>query len=107
MVLTTDKQGSDNMFLNTQSLPQPPMTHHARLRSQQRSIPSVVRDALIDFGERRRAGEGAESVFFTKKSWKRLKAYMGSDISRAFEKYRNCYLIEAGDGVVITEAFRP
>ena len=82
------------------------MTYHARVRSQQRSIPSVVRDALIDFGERRRAGQGAESVFFTKKSWKRLEAYMGSDISRAFEKYRNCYLIEADDGAVVTEAYR-
>ena len=94
------------MFSNTQSLPQPSMTYHARVRSQQRSIPSVVRDALIDFGERRRAGQGAESVFFTKKSWKRLEAYMGSDISRAFEKYRNCYLIEADDGAVVTEAYR-
>ena len=94
------------MFSNTQSLPQPSMTHHARVRSQQRSIPSVVRDALVDFGERRRAGQGAESVFFTKKSWKRLEAYMGSDISKAFEKYRNCYLIEAHDGAVVTEAYR-
>ena len=31
---------------------------------------------------------------------------MGSDISRAFEKYRNCYLIEADDGAVVTEAYR-
>ncbi len=94
------------MFSTTQSLHQPPMTHHARVRSQQRSIPAAVRDALIDFGERRRAGYGAESVFFTKKSWKRLEAYMGSDICRAFEKYRNCYLIEADDGAVVTEAYR-
>jgi hypothetical protein len=94
------------MFSNTGSLPEPRMTHHARLRSQQRSIPAAVREALIDFGERRRAGRGAESVFFTKKSWKRLEGYMGSDISRAFEKYRNCYLIEADDGAVVTEAYR-
>jgi hypothetical protein len=94
------------MFSITQSLPKPMMTHHARMRSQQRSIPSVVRDALIDFGERRRAGQGAVSVFFTKKSWKRLEASMGSDISRAFERYRNYYLIEADDGAVVTEAYR-
>lgn len=94
------------MFSNTQSLPQPPMTHHARVRSQQRSIPSAVRDALIDFGERRRAGHGAESVFFTKKSWKRLEAYMGSEISKAFERYRNCYLIESEDGSIVTQAYR-
>jgi hypothetical protein len=89
-----------------QSFPTPPMTHHARVRSQQRSIPKAVRDALIDYGERRRAGKGAASVFFTKKSWKRMEAYMGSDICRAFEKYRNCYLIEADNGAVITIAFR-
>jgi hypothetical protein len=94
------------MFSTTQSLLQPPMTNHARVRSQQRSIPAAVRDALIDFGERRRAGHGADPVFFTKKSWKRLEAYMGSDICRAFEKYRNCYLIEANDGAVVTVAYR-
>jgi len=94
------------MFSDTQSLPQATMTHHARVRSQQRSIPAAVRDALLEFGERRRAGHGAESVFLTKKSWKRLEAYMGSGISKAFEKYRDCYLIEAEDGCIVTEAYR-
>jgi len=94
------------MFSAAQSLRPPAMTKHARVRAQQRSIPAAVRDALIDFGERRRAGHGAVSVFFTKKSWKRLEAYMGSEICRGFERYRNCYLIEASDGVVITEAYR-
>ncbi len=82
------------------------MTHHARVRSRQRPIRSAVRYGLIDFGERRRAGHGAESVFFTKKSWKRLEAYMGSEISKAFERYRNCYLIESEDGSIVTEAYR-
>jgi len=94
------------MFYDAQSFQRLPMTHHARIRCQQRSIPSAVRDALISFGERRRAGIGADSVFFTKKSWKRLEAYMGSEITKAFEKYRDCYLIEADDGRIVTEAYR-
>ena len=38
------------------------MTIHAKRRMQQRSIPQAVIDALLDFGDRRPAGGGAESV---------------------------------------------
>lgn len=100
------KQGVESMYSTTQSLLQPQLTQHARLRSRQRSIPSAVRDALIDFGVRRHAGKGAVSVFFTKKSWKKLEAYMGSEITKAFERYRNCYLIESDDGFIVTVAYR-
>ncbi len=94
------------MFPNNHVLPQPIMTRHACIRAQQRGIPSAVRDALLDFGDRRRAGRGAETVYFTKKSWKNLQLYMGNEITKAFEKYRNCYLIASDDGCIITEAFR-
>jgi hypothetical protein len=92
------------MYPVSHQLSPPPMTNHARIRAQQRAIPTAVRDALIDFGERRPDGKGAESVYFTKKSWKRLEAYMGSEIIKAFQRYRNCYLIQANDGYVVTEA---
>lgn len=94
------------MHAEARSLLQPPMTRHARRRAQQRCIPSAVRDALIDFGERRRAGCGAESVFFTKRSWKKLETYMGADIAKAFHKYRHCYLIATDEGMIVTEAYR-
>lgn len=80
-------------------------TNHALYRQQQRAIPTAVIDALLDFGERRPAGDGAESVFFTKRSWRRFSTYVGTAI-KGYERYRHCYLIEGRDGAVITAAFR-
>lgn len=82
----------------------PEVSMHALRRQQQRSIPSAIVDALLDFGERRPAGCGATQVFFTKRSWKRFASYVGTAI-KGYERYRSCYLIEGKDGVVITVAF--
>lgn len=82
-----------------------PMTDHASCRQQQRSIPQAVIDALLDFGDRRPAGSGAESVYFTKRTWRKFAGYVGTAV-KGYERYRNCYLIESSDGYVITPAFR-
>lgn len=82
-----------------------PMTNHALCRQQQRSIPQAVIDALLDFGERRPAGDGAESVYFTKRTWRRFASYVGVAV-KGFERYRSCYVIEARDGTIVTAAFR-
>lgn len=80
-------------------------TRHAMCRQQQRAIPTAVIDALLDFGDRRPAANGAASVFFTKRSWRRFSTYVGTAIA-GYERYRNCYLIEGRDGAVVTAAFR-
>lgn len=77
---------------------------HAQKRQQQRSIPSAVIDCLLDFGDVRHAGNGAESYFSTKRSWRKVSAYFGSG-AKAFETYRNAYAIVAG-GNVVTAAYR-
>jgi hypothetical protein len=81
------------------------LTSHARIRRQQRSIPPAVIDALLDFGERRPAGYGAESVYFTKRSWRKFTSYAGAAV-KGYERYRDCYVIEAANGAVVTAAFR-
>ena len=78
---------------------------HSRSRLKQRSIPQAVVDALLDFGDRCSAGCGAESVFFTKRSWRKFASYVGT-AEKAFERYRSCYVIQADDGTIITAAFR-
>ncbi len=82
-----------------------PMTSHALCRLQQRSIPQAVVDALLDFGERRPAGSGAMSVYFTKRTWRKFNSYVGAAV-KGFERYRSCYVIEASDGTIVTAAFR-
>jgi len=77
---------------------------HAQKRQQQRSIPSAVIDCLLDFGDVRPAGTGAESYYFTKRSWRKVSAYFGPG-AKAFETYRNAYAIVSG-GNVVTAAYR-
>ncbi len=81
------------------------MTNHGLCRQQQRAYPNVIADALLDFGERRLAGNGCDEVYFTKRSWRKFSAYMGTGI-KGLERYRNCYLIQAADGAIVTVAFR-
>ncbi len=81
------------------------LTIHAQRRMQQRSIPQAVIDALLDFGERRPAGGGAESIYFTKRTWQHFATYVGRVI-KGYERYRNCYLIRGENGSIITSAFR-
>lgn len=81
------------------------LSAHAAKRVRQRSIPRSVVDALLDFGERARAGAGAETCFFTKRSWRRFAAYLGRE-ARHFERYRGVYAVVGDDGHVITACWR-
>jgi hypothetical protein len=81
------------------------LSRHADHRSHERSIPASVIDALLDFGDRARSGAGAETCYFTKRSWKRFAAYLGRE-ARHFERYRAAYAIVADDGGVITACWR-
>lgn len=80
-------------------------TRHGKTRQQQRCIPQCIVEALIDFGTERFAGGGTRSFSFTKRTWRQFSAYMGRDV-RAYERYRDVYLVLAEDGSIITVAWR-
>ncbi len=81
------------------------LTVHAQRRAKDRSIPLSIIDALVDFGDRSAAGGGAEACFFTKRSWRRFAAYLGTE-ARFFERYRSAYAIVASDGQVVSTCWR-
>ena len=60
-----------------------PLTHHARVRMQQRGIRPAVLEAILEHGHVRRAPGGADLVVLGKK-----------------------YAVLSGDGVVITVGHR-
>lgn len=79
-------------------------TRHAALRMQQRSIPAAAVDLLLDYAEPAQAGDGALSYRFTRRTWAGARTALGPT-ARAFEKFRNAYVIESGDGTIITAAW--
>jgi hypothetical protein len=95
----------DISHAGTRNRREPGLSKHARQRMKDRSIPPSIVEALLDFGERSPVGAGAETCYFTKKSWRRFAAYLGLE-ARYFERYRSVYVIVANDGEVITACWR-
>jgi hypothetical protein len=88
----------------TISIPRTSLSHHAVLRMQQRSIPAAAVDLLLDYAQPTPVGGGATSYRFTQKSWDLAMSVLG-DAAPAFRRYRNAYVIEGRDGVVVTAAW--
>ena len=53
------------------------LTKHARIRSQQRVIPPLMVDLLLQWGTTEKVAGGATKVFFDKASRRRVQAYAG------------------------------
>ena len=78
-------------------------TQHANQRSQQRGIPPLIQQWLLDYGEENFNERGMIIRYFTARSIRRMERDFGRDPVRRLSEYLRCYLIEsAHDGAVIT-----
>lgn len=82
------------------------LTKHARIRQQQRGVPPIVIDLLLNYSAVARAGKGATTHYFDKASRRRVMAYAGP-LARQFEEYMDYYAVTGDNGQVITVATRP
>lgn len=80
-------------------------TRHAQTRSQQRRIPPMVIDLVLQFGSRERAGNGCSKFFLDKRDRRRLEAYAGP-LNRQLEPFMDIYLVVSPQDQVITAAHR-
>jgi hypothetical protein len=80
-------------------------SHHANKRAQQRAIPPMLIDLLIQFGQQEKSGDGTAKVFFDKRARKRLRAYAGP-LAGLLEQHLDVYAVVAPDQQVITVAHR-
>lgn len=80
------------------------MTKHAKKRQQQRGIPPIVVDLLLDYGTEVRApGQQTTKCYFDKPARRRLRLYAGR-LAPLFEEYLDYYVVIGADGSVITVA---
>lgn len=79
------------------------LSQHATRRSQQRAIPPMVIDLLLEFGSSEPAGDGASKVFFDKTARRRLKTYAGT-LSGIINEHLDVYVVVDADNKVITAA---
>lgn len=80
-------------------------TRHAQVRRQQRCIPPLAIDLVLQFGSRQRAGDGCSKVFLDKRDRRRLQAHAGA-LNRQLEPFMDIYLVVSPDEQVITAAHR-
>jgi hypothetical protein len=80
------------------------MTKHAKTRQQQRGIPPIVVDLLLDYGTEVRApGQQVTKRYFDKPARRRLRIYAGR-LAHLLEEYLDYYAVISNDGKVITVA---
>ncbi|MGD9924616.1 MAG: hypothetical protein AB7V13_24685 [Pseudorhodoplanes sp.] len=82
------------------------MTAHARERSAERSIPPMIAEMIIDFGESCDAGNGARKYGLTRDSMRLLRRAAGREIAKVVDRYRsrNAYVV-AANGCIVTLAY--
>lgn len=81
------------------------MTRHAKVRSQQRCIPPLVLDLLIQFGATESAGDGASKMFFDKSARRRVHSYAGA-LASLLDEHLDSYAVVSQDNQIITVGHR-
>ena len=80
-------------------------TRHAEIRMQQRGIPPLILDWLLQYGQEAHDHQGAIIRYFDKRSIRRLRSEVGSAPVGRLADYLNAYLVES-DGAVLTAGHR-
>ena len=80
-------------------------TAHARARVQQRSIPQVAIEALLEFGHERRRG-GASVLFMDRAARQRAADALGRRAYARLAPKLDSYLVVADDGLIVTAVRR-
>ncbi|MDO9439630.1 MAG: hypothetical protein Q7T73_01945 [Beijerinckiaceae bacterium] len=82
------------------------VTGHAQARLQQRAIPPLVVDLLMQFGSPSRSG-GAERLMFDKSAVKRLRRYLGGERGlKTVERWLGVYAVVGDNGSLVTAAHK-
>ena len=81
------------------------ITRHAQIRSQQRGIPPMVLDLILQFGSTESAGDGASKMFFDKAARRRLHSYAGT-LAPMLDEHLDSYAVVGQDNQIITVGHR-
>jgi hypothetical protein len=82
------------------------MSQHATVRSQQRCIPHLVLDLLLQFGASEPSGDGTHKMFFDKSARRHVHAYVGP-MARLVDEHLDVYAVVSDvEGKIITAAHR-
>lgn len=83
------------------------ISKHAAIRAQQRGIPSMIQEYLLEYGTEIYDGHGGIKRCFDKCSIRRIERCLGHEQVRRITDFQDAYLIESShDGSIITVGHR-
>lgn len=80
------------------------LTYHAQVRMQQRGIPPLIVQWLLEFGASE-VSHGAVRRYFDKRARKRLASHVGHQVVDRLGDLLDLYVVE-GDGRLVTAGHR-
>ena len=80
------------------------LTHHAKVRMQQRGIPFLAIELLCRFGQSERSGD-ASIRYFNRKGLKKARQQL-QKLADRIDQLENMYCVETSEGVIITTGHR-
>lgn len=79
------------------------LTQHATQRIQQRGIPAVISNWLLDYGDEMFDGHGGVVRYFSSSGLRHLEHDVGKAPVKRLAEYLRCYLVESSNnGAIIT-----
>jgi hypothetical protein len=81
------------------------LSRHARVRQQERVVPRLVIDLLLEFGKVERS-HSADRYFLDRKSRKELVKKLGGRAYEALRPLLNTYVVVSDGGEIVTVARR-
>ena len=76
---------------------------HASVRAQQRGVPPLIQDWLLDYGEEQFDGHGGVVRYFSHQCIREMERNIGRAPLKRMSEYLRCYLVQSSrDGTVIT-----
>ena len=78
-------------------------TRHSEKRSQQRGIPPLIINWLLDYGEESHDGIGGVIRFFDRRSLRNMEREIGQAPLKRMSEYLRCYLVQSNrDAAILT-----
>ncbi len=79
------------------------LSRHANTRTQQRGVPPLIINWLVDYGDEEFDGHGGIVRYFSNGSLRRLEREIGRGPLKRMSEYLRCYLVQSSfDGTVVT-----
>lgn len=82
------------------------VTQHARVRMQQRGVPPVIVEWLLEYGATVYEGRGAHVRYFDKHARQRIRREKGDLVLRRLHELFDSYAVVADDGAIVTVGHR-